>query len=61
MNISSRNLPLRRRTLVKGGLAGILASGLARHLVQALWQRRINRLSGAIFAGFGCVLLRYRP
>src|SRR5690349_13195172 len=29
MNISSRNLPLRRRTLVKGGLAGIIASGMA--------------------------------
>ena len=37
------------------------ARGLARYLVQALWQRRLNRLSGAIFAGFGCVLLRYRP
>ena len=24
-------------------------------------QRRINRLSGVIFAGFGCALLRYRP
>jgi len=29
MKIRSRNLPLRRRTLVKGGLAGIIASGLA--------------------------------
>src|SRR3954464_1406246 len=29
MNISSRNLSVRRRTLVKGGLAGIIASGLA--------------------------------
>src|SRR6478609_8595012 len=29
MKISSRNLPLRRRTLVKGGLAGIIASGMA--------------------------------
>ena len=29
MKISSRNLSLRRRTLVKGGMAGILASGLA--------------------------------
>jgi len=37
------------------------ARGLARYLVQALWQRRLNRLSGVIFAGFGCVLLRYRP
>jgi len=37
------------------------ARGLARYLVQAVWQRRLNRLSGAIFAGFGCALLRYRP
>jgi threonine/homoserine/homoserine lactone efflux protein len=37
------------------------ARGLARYLVQATWQRRINRLSGVIFAGFGCALLRYRP
>ena len=29
MTISSRNLPLRRRTLVKGGLAGVIASGMA--------------------------------
>lgn len=29
MKISSRNLSLRRRTLVKGGIAGILATGLA--------------------------------
>src|SRR5271156_5880002 len=29
MKISSRNLSLRRRTLVKGGMAGILATGLA--------------------------------
>src|SRR5579871_1184187 len=35
MNISSRNLPLRRRTLVKGGLAGILASGLAPTIAKA--------------------------
>jgi threonine/homoserine/homoserine lactone efflux protein len=40
---------------------GLSARGLARYLVQALWQRRINRLSGVIFAGFGCALLRYRP
>jgi threonine/homoserine/homoserine lactone efflux protein len=37
------------------------ARGLARYLVQAVWQRRINRLTGVIFAGFGCALLRYRP
>jgi threonine/homoserine/homoserine lactone efflux protein len=37
------------------------ARGLARYLVQAVWQKRINRVSGAIFAGFGCALLRYRP
>jgi threonine/homoserine/homoserine lactone efflux protein len=37
------------------------ARGLARHLVHATWQRRVNRLSGAIFAAFGCALLRYRP
>lgn len=37
------------------------ARGLSRYLVQAAWQRRLNRLSGAIFAGFGVALLRYRP
>jgi threonine/homoserine/homoserine lactone efflux protein len=37
------------------------ARGLSRYLVQATWQRRLNRLSGAIFAGFGVALLRYRP
>jgi threonine/homoserine/homoserine lactone efflux protein len=40
---------------------GLSARGLSRYLVQAVWQRRINRVSGAIFAGFGCALLRYRP
>jgi len=33
----------------------------AAHLTQAVWQRRFNRASGAIFMGFGGVLLRYRP
>jgi threonine/homoserine/homoserine lactone efflux protein len=37
------------------------ARGLSRYLAQAAWQRRLNRLSGAIFAGFGVALLRYRP
>ncbi len=37
------------------------ARRLARYLGQAAWQRRLNRLTGVIFAGFGCVLLRYRP
>ena len=37
------------------------ARSLSRYLVQAIWQRRLNRLTGAIFAGFGCALLRYRP
>src|SRR4051812_10456302 len=40
---------------------GLSARGLAGTLEKAVWQRRINRLSGAIFAGFGCALLRYRP
>ena len=40
---------------------GLTARGLARYLVQRLWQQRINRLSGVIFAGFGCALLRFRP
>lgn len=40
---------------------GLTARGLSRYLVQRIWQQRINRLSGVIFAGFGCVLLRYRP
>ena len=34
---------------------------LASHLMESAWQRRINRVSGMIFAGFGCALLRYRP
>jgi threonine/homoserine/homoserine lactone efflux protein len=42
-------------------MLGLSARGLARYLVQAVWQRRLNRLSGAIFAFFGCALLRYRP
>lgn len=40
---------------------GLSARGLARYLVQAVWQRRLNRVSGAIFAGFGVMLMRYRP
>src|SRR5512144_1285311 len=35
MKISSRNLPLRRRTLVKGGLAGVIASGMAPTIARA--------------------------
>jgi threonine/homoserine/homoserine lactone efflux protein len=42
-------------------MLGLSARGLARYLEQARWQRRVNRLSGVIFATFGCVLLRYRP
>jgi len=42
-------------------MLGLSARGLARYLSQAVWQRRLNRLSGVIFAGFGCALLRYRP
>jgi threonine/homoserine/homoserine lactone efflux protein len=42
-------------------MLGLSARGLARYLEQARWQRRINRLSGVIFATFGCALLRYRP
>jgi threonine/homoserine/homoserine lactone efflux protein len=34
---------------------------LATQLMQGAWQRRFNRVSGVIFAGFGCALLRYRP
>jgi threonine/homoserine/homoserine lactone efflux protein len=33
----------------------------ASHLMRGVWQRRFNRVSGVIFAGFGCALLRYRP
>ena len=40
---------------------GLSARGLARYLQQAAWQRRVNRVTGVIFAGFGCALLRYRP
>lgn len=39
----------------------LTARRLARQLMESAWQRRINRVSGAIFAGFGCALLRYRP
>jgi threonine/homoserine/homoserine lactone efflux protein len=34
---------------------------LASYLTRATWQRRINRVCAVIFAGFGCMLLRYRP
>lgn len=34
---------------------------LAAHLVRGIWRQRLNRVSGAIFAGFGVALLRYRP
>ncbi len=34
---------------------------LANRLMEGKWQRRINHVSGVIFAGFGCALLRYRP
>jgi homoserine/homoserine lactone efflux protein len=40
---------------------GLTARSLSRYLVQRIWQQRINRLTGVIFAGFGCALLRYRP
>jgi len=33
----------------------------AGRLMQVTWQRRVNRVSGVIFMGFGGVLLRYRP
>jgi threonine/homoserine/homoserine lactone efflux protein len=39
----------------------LTARRLSSHLMEAAWQRRINRVSGLIFAGFGCVLLRYKP
>jgi len=35
MKISSRNLPVRRRSLIQGGLAGIIASGLAPTVARA--------------------------
>ncbi len=34
---------------------------LAEKLMRGIWRRWFNRVSGAIFAGFGFVLLRYRP
>ena len=34
---------------------------LAGRLMEVTWQRRINRVSGVIFMGFGGALLRYRP
>ena len=40
---------------------GLTARSLSRYLVQRIWQQRINSLTGVIFAGFGCALLRYRP
>ncbi len=39
---------------------GLGARGLARYLERAVWQRRINRVSGVIFVFFGIALLRYR-
>jgi threonine/homoserine/homoserine lactone efflux protein len=39
----------------------LTARRLADRLMTESWQRRVNRVSGVIFAGFGCVLLRYRP
>lgn len=38
----------------------LMARRLANHLQEPTWQRRINRFSGVVFAGFGCALLRYR-
>ena len=35
MKISSRNLPVRRRTLIQGGMATILATGLAPGIAKA--------------------------
>ena len=34
---------------------------LATQLMRGAWQRRFNRVSGVISAGFGGALLRYRP
>ncbi len=42
-------------------ILGLSSRGLVRYLQQAVWQRRLNRVTGVIFAGFGCALLRYRP
>jgi len=42
-------------------LYSLTSRRFAAHLTQADWQRRFNRVSGVIFAGFGCALLRYRP
>jgi threonine/homoserine/homoserine lactone efflux protein len=39
----------------------LTARRLADRLMTEGWQRRVNRVSGLIFMGFGCVLLRYRP
>jgi threonine/homoserine/homoserine lactone efflux protein len=39
----------------------LTARRLADRLMRESWQRAVNRVSGVIFAGFGCVLLRYRP
>ncbi len=39
----------------------LTARRVAGRLLESVWQRRINRLAGAVFAGFGCALLRYRP
>jgi threonine/homoserine/homoserine lactone efflux protein len=42
-------------------MLGLGARGLARFLARAVWQRRLNRVSGAIFVAFGGLLLRYKP
>ena len=49
MKISSRNLPsIRRRSLVKGGLAGILASGLAPTFARAETKKLVMAHLNAI-------------
>ena len=39
----------------------LTARKLTAHLTRGVWRRRVNRVSGAIFMGFGAALLRYRP
>ena len=58
MKISSRNLAVRRRSLMKGGLAGVLASGLAPTIAKAapikLVMAHLNALPDRVFVSVKC-------
>ena len=39
----------------------LTARRLTAHLSRGVWRRRVNRVGGAIFMGFGAALMRYHP